>query len=190
MNKLFFILLLLSSLACSNSNDSESTVVEADSTIATFTYNEKSYEIVKEAKTWEEAVSYAVNRGGYLAEINSAEEQTGIFSALTTSGTIVLDDTNNQYGYAAVWLGGNDITTEGDWVWNGDNDATSVSFWSGAVDGVPVNDLYNNWGNEPDNNGDQDMLCMGLEDTPINEAGEWTDLDGSANTLFFVIEYD
>ena len=65
-----------------------------------------------------------------------------------------------------------------------------MQFWEGGVDGKAINGLYNNWGNEPDNNGDQDVLCIGLETTPINAAGKWTDLDGTDNNLFFLIEYD
>ncbi|MBK8500906.1 MAG: hypothetical protein IPL46_01150 [Saprospiraceae bacterium] len=155
-----------------------------------FTFNGKSYLLVKEARSWQDAVSYAVANGAYLAEINSEEEQIAIFTQLSTFADINFNETNNQFGFAAVWLGGNDIAAESVWVWNGNNDETDVQFWNGGVDGNTVNGSYNNWGNEPDNDGNQDVLCMGLEATPINAVGKWTDLDGSDNNLFFVMEYD
>ena len=182
------LLVLLICSSCEKSSDLEDDL-SAERTYS-FTYNEKSYSLVKEASSWQDAVSYAVATGGYLAEINSENEQMAIFSELLLNADITYEETNNQFGFAAIWLGGNDLETEGVWVWNGDNDETEVQFWSGGVDGDVVNSLYNNWGNEPDNNGDQDVLCMGLEATPINAAGKWTDLDDSDNNLFFLIEYD
>lgn len=155
-----------------------------------FTYNDKNYTIVKETASWLDAVSYATALDGYLVEINSEEEQTVLFEQLISEAGIDFDETNNKFGFAAVWLGGNDLDEEGSWVWNGNNDDEFEQFWEGEIDGNVINGLYNNWGNEPDNNGNQDVLCMGLEPTPINTAGKWTDLDGSANSLFFVIGHD
>lgn len=187
-------LLLLLLAACSQDPEIPEVMEpdpEPDSlAVYSFSFEEKSYEVAMEAKSWEDAVAIAVDRGGYLAEINSEEEQLAIFDELIHHADITFDETNNKFGFAAVWLGGSDLETEGEWVWNGDNDETSVQFWRGEVDGSPVDGLYHYWGNEPDNNGDQDVLCMGLESTPINDAGRWTDLDGDLNTLFFVIEYD
>ena len=181
------ILLLFS--GCDDSSIDPENVMEEENTYS-FTYDAKNYTLVKQTSTWEDAVTYAVESGGYLAEINSEEEQIAIFIALAMQAGITFDETNNQFGYAAIWLGGNDLGTEGVWVWNGNNDETEQQFWEGGVNGSVVNGLYNNWGNEPDNNGDQDVLCIGLEATPINEAGKWTDLDGTNNHLFFLIEYD
>ena len=182
------LLVLLFFSGCEDNDDVEDDLSEGET--YSFMYNDKSYTLVKEASSWQDAVSYAVAGGGYLAEINSEEEQTALFTELVSSADITFDDTNNQFGFAAVWLGGNDLETEGVWVWNGNNDDLEVHFWEGGVDGSVVNGLYNNWGNEPDNNGDQDVLYLGLEATPINAAGKWTDLDGAENNLYFLIEYD
>lgn len=189
MRKIILYTSLLAIVSCGKTAEMEEESVEGSSVYA-FSFDGTSYEIVKENKTWTDAVSFAVARGGYLSEINSEEEQNAVFLELTTKAGIVLDETNNEFGYAAVWLGGNDLAEEGSWVWNGDNEESGVAFWIGGVDGSAVNGLYNNWGNEPDNNGDQDALCIGLEATPINSAGKWTDLDGNKNQLHFVIEYD
>ena len=48
--------------------------------------------------------------------------------------------------------------------------------------------LYNNWGNEPDNWNQQDALGLSLNGWPLGVAGEWNDVDHT-NTLYFVVEY-
>jgi len=50
--------------------------------IYSFTYNGKNYEVVRQNTTWINAASCAVTRGGYLAEINNASEQTAIYNEL------------------------------------------------------------------------------------------------------------
>ncbi len=161
------------------------TVFVAD-LIYEFMVNNKQYELVRQESTWEEAVAFAVDRGGYLAEINDGGENNGIFSEINDNAQIVFE---NNTGRAAVWMGGNDIATEGTWILDGNNDGVGAQFWDGGIDGSAVGGLYNNWGNEPDNAGDQDALSLVIRATAINEAGQWNDLDGS-EPLFFVIEYD
>ena len=43
--------------------------------VYSFTYLGKNYEVVTELKSWSEAAACAVERGGYLAEIDTQEEQ-------------------------------------------------------------------------------------------------------------------
>lgn len=160
--------------------------------IHTFTYNNKAYEVIKENKTWTEAAACAQSRGGYLAEINTAEEQQAVFAGVMNAG-IAPPDTAEANGFGFyVWLGGNDITTEGLWALNGNNDDQAVFFWQGTATGSPLGNRYNNWGNEPDNWGEgtgQDALGMAIINFPNGEAGEWNDL-GEANELFFVVEHN
>lgn len=182
------ILIAITFFGCEKDIDIDEELLSVET--YSFTFNQKEYLLVQEASSWEDAVEYAIAKGGYLAEINSYEEQIAIFTQITDFSNITFDQTNNEFGYAAIWLGANDLETEGTWIWNGDNNETQIQFWSGGVDGEALNNLYNNWGNEPDNNGDQDVLSMSLEATPINNAGEWTDLNGSTNNLFFLVEYD
>lgn len=157
-----------------------------------FTYGGKNYEIIKENKTWMEAAACAVTRGGYLAEVNNAAENEAIFNQLALAG-VNPDDTEASDGFSSyIWLGGNDISSEGNWIWDGDGDAAGIPFWQGTANGTPINDRYNNWGNEPDNFGGgvgQDGLGMAVESFPNGEAGEWNDVNHN-NALFFVVEFN
>lgn len=158
--------------------------------IYTFVHNGKSYEVVRENKTWASAAACAVARGGMLAEINDQAEQTAIFNAVSNNANITNSSTTapDGGGGAYVWIGGNDLAIEGNWVWNGDNDNTSTQFWQGTASGNAVGGLYNNWGNEPDDYLGQDALALSLNGWPLGVAGEWNDVDHN-NTLYFVIEY-
>ena len=162
-----------------------------DQNVFAFTYDGKTYEIIKENKSWVNAAACAVSRGGYLAEINSLEENDAIFNQLAIAG-VDPDDTPASDGFSSyVWLGGNDIANEGSWVWNGNNDAVTTSFWQGTANGTAVDDNFTNWGNEPDNFGTgtgQDGLGMAVIDWPRGPAGKWNDIKHN-NTLFFVVEY-
>jgi len=155
-----------------------------------FTYDGKTYEIIKENKTWVNAAACAVNRGGYLAEVNSVEENTAIFSQLALAG-VTAADTPAADGFSSyVWLGGNDISNEGNWGWNGNNDAAATAFWQGNFTGSAINGNYNNWGNnEPDNwDTGQDGLGMAVVTFPNGPAGSWNDVKHT-NALYFVVEY-
>ena len=154
------------------------------------------YEIVKRPMTWHEAVNYAVRRGGYLAEINSKEEQKKIWDLVSEanidlSATIAPDGGGASY----LWLGGTDEGHEGNWIWDGDFDSKGILFWKGKVDGEPVNGAYVNWGNEPDNYGDkQNALGLALTEWPLGSGrlgkpGEWNDLY-AGNRLYFIVEFE
>ncbi|MCB0282270.1 MAG: T9SS type A sorting domain-containing protein [Calditrichaeota bacterium] len=158
--------------------------------IYTFTYKGKKYEVVKENKTWADAAACADARGGILAHINSQEEMDSIFyyvnlAGISTSQTKAPDGGNASY----IWLGGNDLIEEGKWVWDGSNYGMGVQFWQGTNLGSPVDSLYNNWGNEPDNFSDQDGLGLALTNWPRGTAGQWNDVN-AANQLYYLIEYD
>ncbi len=161
-----------------------------NSNIYSFEYNGKSYEIVKENKTWIAAAACAVERGGFLAEINDVDEQNAIFNQLNSNAGINVNNTIAPDGGGAsyVWIGGNDLRVEGNWMWDGDNDNNGVQFWMGDYNGTPIGGLYNNWGNEPDNFGGQDGLGLALTDWPLGVAGQWNDV-AHTNKLYFVIEY-
>ena len=164
----------------------------ADSTnIYAFEHNGHSYEVVKENSTWTDASVCAVDRNGYLAEINDEAEQDAIFIELTNNAGIVTANTQNQFGTASVWLGGSDSVTEGNWIWDGDNDGAGPQFWMGASGGSPVGGLYTNWGTspaEPDNSGGQDHLTIIIKTTAVN-FGLWNDLI-STNSIYYLIEHD
>lgn len=158
-------------------------------TIYSFSTNEIQYEIVKENLNWESAAACAVLRGGKLAEINSQQEQDSIFhyanqAGINASETIGWDGGGASY----LWIGGNDLASEGNWVWNGDNSGSSIPFWIGTASGSPVNNLYSNWGNEPDNWNQQDALGFAITNWPLGTAGQWNDIFAT-NELYYIIEY-
>jgi hypothetical protein len=177
----------------------------ADSSdIYSFTYAGKNYQVVKEAKSWTNASTCAVARGGYLVHIDSQGEQTAVYNAITVGAGVsstyasVSDGGNIAY----VWIGATDRHTEGTWSWDGDYNNSGPNFWTGqgtagAGTGAPVNSSYVNWGGtglgtaeEPDDYlGIQDCGAMGLATWPHGSAGEWNDLSG-LNTLYYVIEYE
>lgn len=161
------------------------------SKVQAFTVNDKTYELIVAPKSWADAAACAVERGGYLAEVNTSTEQTIIYASIRNNEAIVLDETVSSDGGGAsyVWLGGNDLGTEGKWIWDGNNDGTGDQFWQGDLNGEAVNDLYSNWGDEPDDFDGQDGLGLALTDWPLGVAGQWNDVDAN-NELYFVIEYD
>ena len=63
------------------------------------------------------------------------------FAGIVSSNTIAPDGGGASY----LWIGGNDITTEGKWVWDGDNTAPSTQFWQATASGSPAGGLYTNW---------------------------------------------
>ncbi len=153
-----------------------------------FTYNGNNYEVVLENKTWADAAACAVERGGYLIEINDSSEQAMLFANLpfiNFNMTTAPDGGNGGY----LWMGGNDLSTEGSWTWDGDNNGTGIPFWSGDVNGSPVGGMYTNWGNEPDDFGSgQDALGYAITNWPNGMQEQWNDLSAS-NSLYFIIEY-
>ena len=160
------------------------------SNIYSFVYDGKTYEIIKENKTWVDAVLCAVERGGILAEINDVAEQNAIYSELNTNANITVNNTvaPDGGGGSYVWIGGNDLSIEGNWVWDGNNDNSSTQFWMGTSTGSPIGGLYNNWGNEPDDFNGQDALGLSLNGWPFGSASQWNDVDHT-NTLYYVVEH-
>ena len=185
MKKLIFTVIILmtySVFAEYSSQDSTNTYE--------FYYNETKYEIVLMRLTWEDAAEYAFERGAMLAEIDSQEEQDTIFKALEGLNippheTRAPDGGNASY----VWIGGNDLNEEGKWIWDGAGDGIGFQFWEGTTSGSSIDFRYNNWGNEPDNFGNQDALGLAITRWPLGVEGQWNDIYHT-NELYFVIEYN
>jgi hypothetical protein len=108
--------------------------------------------------TWADAREAAAERGGYLATITSAEEQ----SCLTE---IALQAPEVQGNRGCGWLGGNDIDDEGVWEWI-TGEPWGYSNWSPGEpnDGTYSDDIEN-----------ENFLAMNW---PGFEAGTWVDHDG------------
>ena len=158
--------------------------------IYSFNYNDQLYEIVLENKTWINASACAVERGGKLVELKSRTEQDTLFYYLNQANILAANTVAPDGGGASyLWLGGNDLATEGTWVWDGINAGNSADqFWQGTSSGSPVNGSYTNWGNEPDNWTGQDGLGLAITNWPLGSAGQWNDVK-ETNQLYYVIEY-
>lgn len=177
--------------------------------IYSFTFGGKSYEVVKEKKTWALASACAVERGGYLAEINSLDEQLAVYDAIVNGAGVPANYVSvpDGGGVAYVWIGATDQAAEGTWLWDGNGDGAGINFWegqgtAGAGNGHAVGSNYFNWGGtstgtpkEPDDYAaNQDGAAIGLAGWPsgsgsLGIAGEWNDIR-LTNQLYFVIEKD
>jgi hypothetical protein len=202
MKKLPFLFLMAFS-----ANQTANSQCANTSNIYSFNYGGKTYEVVRELKSWSNASACAVQRGGYLAEINDVNEQTAIYNGIIAAGvTSTYTSVSDGGGTAYVWIGATDKLTEGTWLWDGNDDGMGINFWNGQGQagtggGAPVASNYNNWGKdngtgpimEPDDFGTgQDAGAMALAGWPapttlLGVAGQWNDIDIN-NTLYYVIE--
>ena len=102
---------------------------------------------------WTAAESVAVSIGGHLATINDAAEDAWVVS---TFGS-----------YLPVWIGLNDRTTEGTYVW---------------TSGEPVS--YLNWRpGEPNNSGNEDLVYLGS-----NGWNDYCENRGGCDALYGLVE--
>lgn len=178
--------------------------------IYSFQYNGKDYEIVKEKQNWSDAAACAVERGGYLIEIDDANEQDAIYDTLMNASGVSAGYTSvtDGGGIAYVWIGATDQANEGTWLWDGNDDGNGMNFWNGqgqagSGGGSVEGSAFVYWGgastalyyNEPDDYGSgQDYAAIGLDGWPggsgsLGIAGEWNDIAGS-NSLYYIIESD
>lgn len=112
------------------------------------------YRRVTMGQTWDTARMTCETDGAYLAVIDD-ESENGHVRIL---------------GGGSVWIGLNDKTTEGTWVW---------------VNGSPP--TYTRWDfGEPNNSGDED--CAEMLDG-LGDYGDWND-SGCTNSRWFVCECD
>ena len=107
---------------------------------------------------WATARAECERRGMRLVRIDDAPENTWLQATADFSASMFRRD--------ALWLGGYEPTTDGDWHWT-DGDV----FWSGDANGTAVGGRFTNWnGGEPDNAvGPEACLAMSLNGTT------WTD---------------
>ena len=165
-----------------------------------FIFNDHTYQVITTSSSWEAASAAAKSKTvngvqGYLAHIDNLQENTAIFDQLMANISSN-DFGNTSAGYegggaAYVWIGANDISTEGTWVWVDDG----TQFWQGGTGGSSVDGRFNNWprGSEPDNYQAQDAAGITLTgfplDTPWGAPSQWNDVDIN-NNLYYVVEFD
>ena len=165
-----------------------------------FIFNAHTYQVITTSSSWEAASAAARSKTvngvqGYLAHIDKLQENTAIFDQLMAN--IPSNDFGNTSagleggGAAYVWIGANDISTEGDWVWVDDG----TQFWQGGTGGSSVDGRFNNWprGTEPDNWLQQDAAGITLTGFPLDQLwgapGQWNDVDIS-NNFYYIVEFD
>jgi len=192
MNKIFFLLLLSFGLSFS---------IKAQ---LNFTHNGANYQIVQEFKTWEQAAAAAVQKGGFLVQIEDQAEQTAIYTAITNAGiSTTYTAVSDGGGTAYIWIGATDKANESTWLWDGDNNNEGFNFFTGQGNlGDWSAPGYNNWGgssnnslNEPDDfQANQDAAAIALAKWPTNPnftlgvASEWNDININ-NQLYYIIEF-
>lgn len=106
----------------------------------------------------------------YLLEINSAEENSWVRRTAT------------DLGIGSLWLGGRDISVEGEWRW-----VNTKQFWQGpaAPSGTPVAGRYSNWSTgQPNNNGGSQHCARMASD------GFWEDTNCAESTSGVVCRAD
>ena len=145
-------------------------------------FRDKSYTLVNK--------NGAINWTDSKAEVdamNASDSQSDHYLATITS-ELEQAEIAFQIGEVGInaWLGGNDVTSEGDWRWTegpeGEaNGGIGTPFWSGNhTTGNLVNGMFENWGNNEPNNhpwkdpvNGEDYLQISQGSTPI---GSWNDL--------------
>ncbi len=97
-------------------------------------FNGHNYAFCDSPLAWAAARTDCNSRGMFMVRIDDQAEQDWVHSMIPAA-----DQANNA---TALWryMGGNDLTTAGDWQWD-----DGQSFWSGGKSGMAVNGAYTNW---------------------------------------------
>ena len=123
--------------------------------------------VMVEGKTWEEAQENAVKLGGNLATIENQEENQWIVDNIYNPGASnlgwgmgyeILSDKGN-----ALWIGLNDLETEGEWNYISGEQSTFTNWGPGEPDGSSnyksgeqyvIFNMYKNFARDPGSWGD------------------------------------
>jgi len=111
-----------------SAND-ESTMV-ADIPEGALSWNAHHYAVFDNCKSWEEASEYCQSRGGHLATISSAEENSAVFSYI------------RQVGYESAYFGLSDSSSEGTWSWISGENTNYLNWHSGEPNGESSTEDY------------------------------------------------
>ena len=148
MKKILMIVLIAASMLSMFSIGASA----SDKPLGSKEYGGHYYRYYDTQMSWEEAKSFCEQRGGHLVTITSSAENEFVASLFSCE---------------SVWLGGNDVSIEGQFIWYTNEDFS-----------------YSNWGSgEPNNgkSGGQDYIHM-------YRSGLWDDIESTK--LGFVCEWD
>ncbi len=131
--------------------------------------------------------SYKPGIQGHLATIRSEAENMAateiMFQVINGGGTAWIGATDDPlYGSSG----------EGDWVWLGDstNGGTPDSFWSGGVDGSPVDGKFTKWWTGEPNNFNDSEHYGDLRGPNHSNARHWNDSNAGTTRGEYILEYD
>ncbi|WP_298897334.1 HYR domain-containing protein [uncultured Psychroserpens sp.] len=117
--------------------------------------NNKAYYLSDATFTPQDAFADALVQGGFVGTIRNSSDNDLLVNAISTIGAA-----------GNVLIGFNDLTTEGDFVWQSGDSAT-----------------FNNWnGGEPNNAGNEDYVV-------VQSNGGWNDVT-NGNTFRYLLEID
>lgn len=119
----------------------------------------------KVAKTWDEAQKYCQSMGGYLAIINSEEENQALYQLVC----------ERAGGYA--FFGYSDELSEGTWLWSDGTEDSGYTNWGVDSDGNP----------EPNSASTKEDFA---EFTANRTDGSWNDSTFGQDTFVFICEWD
>ena len=151
-----------------------------------YLYNGHVYSLIQTAANWNTAKQAALSLGGHLAKMESAPENSAVFSwlASTFSAWPSRYVATDGGGIAYVWIGGTDSATEGTWLW-ADGSAVTYTNWGGTASGSEPDDftdpIYAPQG--------QDGMGLAMQSWPYGTPGQWNDIKVS-NGLYYLIEFD
>ena len=126
-------------------------------------YDGRSYMLCRDLLSWQQAVEDCGTRGMQLVTIRDQAENDFVF-----------DLARSHIDSGAIWLGANDMDTEGEWKWVDDDDDT-VSFTCAAQSPYPCEGGFSNWNtNEPNNVRGGNEHCAVMR-AGTDAGGNWND---------------
>ncbi|MCP4175590.1 MAG: hypothetical protein GY758_32995, partial [Fuerstiella sp.] len=120
------------------------------------------FEYIDGTFTFANAWFDAYRRGGWIATINSQEEQTAVHDVAAGQ---------------EIWLGASDVRSESFWHWL-EPAYREVPFWSGTGNGTAVDGAYTNWNDFPDDGYPPEPNDDGVGEDfgEMRSNGRWNDL--------------
>jgi hypothetical protein len=133
----------------------------SETTCRTGTFGGHDYEMCDAPAIFVDAASDCESRGLRLTKVESDAEHVWVHSMIPQA------DKDNNSTSLWRWLGGDDMTTVGDWRWS-----DGTAFWSGNQQGSAVGGAYEHWANNQPLTQD---FCLAME----ARNGNWFAMDCS-----------